>query len=305
MSGTLTSPAPLTREAPPAAAGVPASRRSFIERIPLLWAGRALMALGAGLALFIAFELTLSGLIEQQAQQSLLSQFKTNIITTTLDRPATTPAEGSAVAILEIPRLGVQQVVVEGTTPADLKSGPGHLRGSPIPGEFGNSVIAGRRLTYGGPFGRLPSMRTGDAIRVTTGQGLFTYVVTSVGHVGEGQPDPVLGTSDSRLTLITSDPAFVASGRLVVKAKLQGRPAAVATRAPALVGSSELGLDGDSLGLGLGIIWGELLLAALWLAWRWRNRWPAVVVYLIATPVVLALAVLTFTSFDLLLPGTL
>jgi hypothetical protein len=90
-----------------------------------------------------------------------------------------------------------------------------------------------------------------------------------------------------------------------VVATLHGKPIAVDQRAPQLVGSGDLGLAGDSLGLGLGIIWGELLLAGIWLTWRVLRRWPATVVYLIAAPILLALCVLTFSGFDLLLPGTL
>ncbi|MBV8194455.1 MAG: hypothetical protein JOY80_02900, partial [Candidatus Dormibacteraeota bacterium] len=68
--------------------------------------------------------------------------------------------------------------------------------------------------------------------------------------------------------------------------------------------ASDLGLSGDSIGLGFGIIWGELLVATMVCGVWLGKRWPTGVVYLLATPVVLALAVLTFTSFDLLLPGT-
>ena len=284
----------------PAPAPTPSARRNW-----RLLAGRLLSTAGVLVALFIVFELALSGLEEQRAQAALLPSFQAALQTTILDRETATPAEGSPVALLQIPSAGVSQVVVEGTTPSDLKSGPGHLRGSPIPGEFGNAVIAGRRTTYGAPFGSLNTLRKGDTIKVATGQGLFTYTVSQVRHVSPGQPDPVVGTTDSRLTLITSDPAYLASGRLAVVAMLHGKPVAVARRAPALVGATDLGLTGDPLGLGLGIIWGELLLAGIWVAWRMLRRWPHAVVYLIAAPTLLALCVLTFSSFDLLLPGTL
>lgn len=274
------------------------------QRGYLLVAGRLLLLLGVLIALFIVFELFLTPLVAWRAQDALLSSFKQEIVTTTLDRPAVEPAEGSAVAVLEIPRIGLNQVVAEGTTPNDLKSGPGHLRAAPIPGEFGNSVIAGRRTTYGAPFGRLSVLAKGDTIRVITGQGLFTYVVRSVRHIVPGQSDPIMGTSDSRLTLITSDPAYLATGRLAVVATLKGLPTAVSQRPPRLVGDSDLGLAGDTLGLGLGMFWGELLLVVLFIGWRQRGRWPAAVIYLIAAPLALALIVLTFSTLDLLLPGT-
>ena len=279
--------------------------RGAVKRGWLVIAGRALIALGVVLGLFMVFELFFTSMFEGQAQANLLSQFQTNIKTTTLDRPNTTPAIGSAVAVLFIPRLGVNEVVAEGSTVAGLKSGPGHVRASPIPGEFGNAVIVGHRTTYGAPFGRIGSLRKGDTVRVLTGQGVFTYVVKQTHTVKPGETDPVLGTSDSRLTLMTSDPPYLATGRLVVVAMLKGNPIAVASRAPALVGDSELGLSGDALGLALGILWGQVLILVTWVGWRQRHRWPQAVLYLLGVPLILALLVLAFTSFDMLLPGTL
>lgn len=268
-------------------------------------AGRVLLLLAAILLLFVGFEVSVTSLAEQRAQAALLPELRAAIKTTILDRETSAIAPGAAVALLEIPSIGLQQVVVEGTTPSDLKSGPGHLPGSSVPGEFGNAVILGRRTTYGSPFGSLASIRKGQTIKAVTGQGLFTYRVTSVRHVAPGQADPVMGTTDSRITLVTSDPAFLATGRLAVVAMLQGKQVAVPQRPPVPLAAGELGLSGDALGLGLGIIWGELLLLSIWAVWRLRNRWPRGVVYLLGAPVVLTLLVLTFSSVDLLLPSTL
>lgn len=281
-----------------------AARPSRPRSLPL-WTGRAVMATGLLLVLFVLFEVAGTALLEQRQQASLLPAFQAAVTTTALDRPAATPADGTPVALLEVPRIGLQEVVVQGTSPGLLKSGPGHLDASPMPGEFGNAVVAGHRETYGGPFRQLDRLGRGDVIRALTGQGYFTYRVRSVSAVRDGQADPIVATRDSRLTLLTSAPAFVASQRLVVVAMLQGRPVAVDRRAPALVGATDLGLAGDPVGLGTGIIWTELLLAAGWFAWRMRRRWPARVVWLLAAPTCLALALLAFTSFDLLLPGTL
>jgi sortase A len=263
------------------------------------------MGIGMFAALFVVFELTVTGLIEQGAQASLLTRFKSDITSTILDAPGASPVEGSPVALLSIPSIGLSQVVVEGTTPSDVKAGPGHLMNTPLPGEAGNAVIAGRRTTYGGPFASLGELTNGAIIRVATGQGAVDYVVDAVRRVSPGAPDPVLATTDSRLTLVTSDPAFVASGRLVVQAQLQGLPLDIARRRPVLVGATDLGLAGDPVGLALGLIWAELLALVLWLAWRHRHRWSPEVLYLLTAPVGLVLAVLTFSSLDLLLPGTL
>jgi sortase A len=255
-------------------------------------------------ALFVVYEFAITPLIEQNAQASLLALFQQTIKTTTLDAPGASPDEGSPVALIGIPSIGLTQVVIEGTTPSDLKTGPGHLMDTPLPGEAGNVVIAGRRTTYGGPFANLDELARGDIVKFDTGQGAVTYIVNTVEHVGAGATDPVLDTPDNRLTLVTSDPAYLASGRLVVEASLQGRPLDVASRRPVLVGTADLGLTGDPLGLALGVVWAELLGLTVYLAWRYRHRWSPEVLYLLAAPVVLILAVLTFSSLDLMLPGT-
>src|SRR5262249_61335956 len=61
-------------------------------------------------------------------------------------------APGTPVAWLEIPQLDVHEVVFEGTSAGVLRSGPGHRRDTPLPGQAGVSVIFGRRAAFGGPF---------------------------------------------------------------------------------------------------------------------------------------------------------
>jgi sortase A len=283
--------------APPAATE---SRRARLWRL----AGRVILGVGIFAALFVVYELAITPLTEENAQASLLNQFQQTIATTSVDAPRSTPVEGSPVALMDIPAIGLTQTVIEGTTPSDLKTGPGHLTDTPLPGEAGNVVIAGRRTTYGAPFARLGDLARGDIVKVDTGQGTVSYVINTVQHLSPGATDPVLATPDNRLTLLTSDPAFIASGRLVVEASLQGLPLDLAQRRTVLVGAADLGLTGDPLGLALGLVWAELLGLTVYLVWRYRHRWSPEVLYLLTAPVVLILAVLTFSSLDLMLPGT-
>lgn len=289
--------------APPAPGAPP--RRLRLDRATAVRAGRWLTAAGLLAALFLAHELLLSGLSHDRAQAALLATFKRGVTTTTLGTPGSTPDEGGPVALLQIPRIGLEQLVVEGTSPEDLKADPGHLRVSPLPGEFGNSVIAGRRTTYGGPLRRLDELRQGDPIRVTTGQGSFLYIVSDSRTVPPGRADPLIGTLDSRLTLVTSTPAYMPTDRLVVVAKLRGAPAAIPHHPPVPISPADLGLAGDAGGLGPALVWGQLLTAMIWGASRMRRSWPVPVVWLLAAPVILGLAVLTFSSLDRILPGTL
>ena len=264
-----------------------------------------MLAAGVVLLAFVGFEFTLSALLYDRSQVALLDSFKGSIVATNLDDPTAPLAEGRPIAILSIPSIRLDEVVVEGTSPDDLKLGPGHLASTPLPGEFGNSVFAGRRSTYGAPFDRLNELTKGNLIIVTTGQGRFQYKVSQVGRAGLGEASPLQGTLDNRLTLITSDSEFYPTGRLVVIAMLQGQAASIATRPPAPVASSDTGLSGNLIGLVLGVVFGQLLGAAIWAAFRVGARLPLSVTLMFAVPVVLALGVLAFTSLDLALPATL
>lgn len=262
---------------------------------------------GAGVLVLcgLVFEFGISGLAAQQSQEGMLPVFKAAAQTTELGVPTASAAPGGPVALLSIPRLGFKRLVVEGSSPENLKSGPGHLRVSPMPGEFGNAVLLGRRTTYGAPFHDLNQIHHGDEISVTTGQGRFTYLVRDVGRVAAGDADPLRGTLDSRLTLVTSDPAYVFTGRLVVVAMLQGQPLAVAKRNPPRITPLDLGLASDPVWLAPSVLLAQLIAVAVWLTVRMRRRWPDSVTYMFAGPMIAALVVMTVTTLDRGLPGTL
>ncbi len=283
--------------------GLPAALRD--RRAATILAGRALTAIGVAVALFLAFEFGLTGALEARDQRSLLARFRQGIITHHLDDPRHGLTPGGPIALLDIPAIHVNQVVVEGTTPQLLKSGPGHVRAAPLPGEFGNAIIAGHRTTYGAPFRNLDRLRKGEPIEVTTGQGAFSYIVTLVYHVKTGQPDVFNGSADSRITLVSADPPLTAKGRVVVVGLLQGDPVAVAQRPPVPVGNGELGLASDPAGGALALVWGQVLLLAIYLSRRLYRRWNHSVTYLLATPVLVALTLLLFENLDRLFPGTL
>lgn len=284
-----------------AAYAPPSGSRLAVGRIAAVVTAISVLA-----ALLLAYEFWFSSIPAARAQAELLAAFQEAVPTTTLDSPASTPVEGAPIALLSIPRLNLNsEVVVEGSSASDLKMGPGHLSASPLPGEYGNAVILGRRTTYGSPFGGIGSLHKGDTIKVATGQGAVTYKVSKVERIGPGKQDVVGDTKDSRLTLVTSDPALVPTGRLAVVATLKGKPLAVPTRPAALEDIGQLGLTGDFGGLVLGLVFLELLTGAVILTWLLRRRVPRAVLYLFAAPVMTTLVVLTFANLDSLLPGTM
>src|SRR5215469_6323295 len=141
-------------------------------------------------------------------------------------------ALGTPIALLQIPALHMQDVVMEGTTGQVLEGGPGHLRYTVLPGQQGVSVILGRRAAYGGPFAGLGSLVPGDRITVVTQEGVAKYQVMDLRRAGDPLPSPPAEGS-GRLTLVTADgPPFDPTGEVYVDANLVSQP--FATPAPVL-----------------------------------------------------------------------
>ena len=132
-------------------------------------------------------------------------------------------ADGDPVAVIEIPVLGVREVVVEGTSSTVLKSGAGHRRDTVLPGQVGTSVLMARAAAYGGPFGRIQELAPGQRFTVITGQGRQAFVVIGVRYAGDSEPTPPL-EGESRLILQTArGVAFMPTGVAYVDAKLAGK----------------------------------------------------------------------------------
>jgi hypothetical protein len=128
-------------------------------------------------------------------------------------------SDGAAVARLEIPMIGVDQIVVEGTSSGALTKGPGHRRDTVLPGQTGVSVLMGRATAYGGPLGRIQELPPGETISVITGQGEQIYRVLGVRYAGD--PTPAFTAGTSRLILETARGApYMPSGVVRVDAEL-------------------------------------------------------------------------------------
>ncbi len=278
--------------------------------------GKTLIAAGVLIFLFVAYELWGTGFAQRRDQKDLKSKFNQAISTPTtlpgsVAPPDTiTPPAADAVGVIQIPKLGVDQAVVEGVGVEDLKKGPGHYPGTPLPGEAGNAAIAGHRTTYGAPFNRLDELKPGDPITVRTRAGTFRYEVSESKVVSPDEVSVLDPTPDNRLTLTTCNPKYSAAERLIIVASLTGplapvsaTPAAPAAPAAAPDRNALAGLSGKSAAKGPAIAWGALC-ALIWLlAWcagHWWRRWPA---YLIATPVFLIVLFVFFENFSRLLPA--
>jgi sortase A len=220
------------------------------------------------------------------------------------------PSEGEPVGDIRIPRIGVNQVVVEGTNTPDLRKGPGHYIGTPLPGQNGNASIAGHRTTYGHPFYNLDGVKVGDPIVLTTLQGIFVYDATKSFVVSPSDTGVIRNAFANLLTLTTCNPRFSASTRLIVQAKLahsqlfpnRGLPVGRLNADPKsgdLAGNSNVELTQT-------LFWGFLVLvvlgSVLYTAWRFRKqRW---MIWGVGTVGMLILLWFFFGAISPLLPAS-
>ena len=143
-------------------------------------------------------------------------------------------AVGEAFAQMRIPAIELDVTVLEGVRRRDLKKGPGHLTGSPLPGQPGNAIVSGHRTTYGAPFGALDELVPGDQIEVETALGVHVYEVREAPERCRNEdglcvvkPTDLWVTEPRQgawLTLTTCHPRFSSRQRLIVVADLVAGP---------------------------------------------------------------------------------
>jgi sortase A len=216
--------------------------------------GAWLIAAGVIVLLFVAYQLWGTGIRAAQAQNRLEDQFAERLalagVTTTTPPSTTVPAsisadttttssapvttttvaepvvlpptqEGDALARIEIPKIGLDDIVVAGVKVEDLRKGPGHFPDTPLPGEIGNVGIAGHRTTWGAPFQQVDELEQGDEIVLTNLLGMrFVYRVTETLIVKPSDVWVVDPTTDAQLTLTSCHPEYSARERIVIKAVL-------------------------------------------------------------------------------------
>ena len=276
--------------------------------------GRLLITLGTVVLLFVAYELWGTGLREAQAQDQLTQSFAEALATEAVPagEAPVPPPEGEAVAVIRIPKIGVDKAVVEGVSVADLQKGPGHYPGTPLPGQGGNAAIAGHRTTYGAPFFELDRLVIGDEIVVRTLQGEFRYAVDRISVVRPTQVEVLDPTEEARLTLTTCNPRYSAAERLIVSAVLldepaPGPPPSTEPPAPEPVAETVDGgaLTGDPSARVPALLLG-LLAAVVWLATlRAARRWRRLPADLVGVPAVLVVLFLAFEQVARLFPASI
>lgn len=183
-------------------------------------AGRSLIWLGAGIAGYaagvgaygLASERYLSWRFDQGARAP-------QVVETVEAAGVGVLREGEPLGRLELPRIGISVMVLQGAEEATLIAGAGHVPGTPSPGVAGNVVIAAHRDTF---FRKLGDVRAGDRIRIATTARMFDYVVDSTEIVEPEDIRVMESRARAELTLITCYPFhFVGAApqRFVVHAR--------------------------------------------------------------------------------------
>jgi sortase A len=184
---------------------------------------RVLLTTGS-LALAYSAYVVIDAQAYQAIEQRRFERARQNAVTA---RPAL--VEGRSIGEIQIPRLGITAIVVQGDSPAILQRAVGHLADTPLPGESGNVVLAGHRDTF---FRPLKGIRAGDVITLKTRDGDFEYLVESTAVVRPSDIQVLLPTGGRILTLITCFPfSYLGSApdRFIVRAR-EVKARSIATR---------------------------------------------------------------------------
>lgn len=121
---------------------------------------------------------------------------------------------------IEIPKIGLVHQLFEGVTLNNIDQGPSHWPGTAAPGEAGNAVFAGHRVTHDHPFRRLDELDPGDQVVFRVAGVRSTYRVTGTLIVGPDDTWIADQTAQPTATLYACHPPGSAAQRIVVKMAL-------------------------------------------------------------------------------------
>ena len=120
---------------------------------------------------------------------------------------------------VDVPRIHLSAMIAEGSTTPVLDLAVGHVPGTALPGETGNTALAAHRDTF---FRRLGELEPGDLIRISDPRAVYNYRVTFTDIVNPYETWVLQSASGATLTLITCYPFhFVGAApkRFVVRAR--------------------------------------------------------------------------------------
>jgi sortase A len=145
------------------------------------------------------------------------------VTTPTTIGPVDVPADPYAaeeirrIGSIEIPKIGMRQSLQEGITLRNIDLGPSHWPGTAMPGEVGNVVVAGHRVTHTKPFRNIDQLVPGDQVIFTVGNVRSVYKMTDNEIVTPKALDIVNPTPTATATLFACHPPGSARFRFVVR----------------------------------------------------------------------------------------
>jgi len=135
-----------------------------------------------------------------------------------LDAYANVPV--NQIGSIAIPKINVLSPIFEGVWLTVVDHGPGHWPGSAMPGQRGNSVFAGHRVTHTHPFYDMDLLAPGDKVIFDMPNGTFTYAITSITIVQPEDIGIITPTQTPTITLFACNPKHSAAQRIVAKGRL-------------------------------------------------------------------------------------
>jgi sortase A len=156
--------------------------------------------------------------VEVQALKRLQTEKRRLTFLARAERGKANP--GDPLGRLQIPKIGANFVIVQGTDAGDLREGPGHYVNTPLPGEPGTVAIAGHRTTFLAPFRDIDALKPSDPINVQMPYGDFTYSVQRTRIVDPTATWVMRKIGYDRLVLTACHPLYSAAQRIVVTARL-------------------------------------------------------------------------------------
>jgi LPXTG-site transpeptidase (sortase) family protein len=257
------------------------------------WGVRAVVVVVGLFLLHLFYAEVVTGLVHDQRQQHLAAE---------LQEPAAAVGDGDAVAVLQVPDLLLNEVVVEGVDVDHLRSGPARLSGSALPGDAGIVVVYGHRDAYAGPFEKISTLVNGQQVvlQARNNGPIVKYIVDRVERDVD-VADVVVEQTDlvSYLFLVTSEPGTFADGQTVVVA----RALPVTDTAPVVPRLADVGAGAVPFGIEALLALGSLVIAVL-VVQHLRARASQTVLLAVATPVALYAVLRLVMLADTVLPLT-
>ncbi|MFZ1086444.1 MAG: class D sortase [Terracidiphilus sp.] len=168
----------------------------------ICWTRRILMLSGVLAITFVALTVLNAKQFQNDASHKLDIQIQAAGLQTPI-RTRNVVKEGDVLGRIEVPRIGISVIVLQGTTSKTLRLGVGHIDGTALPGESGNIGIAGHRDTF---FRGLKDIHREDEILLQTATGIARYEVDWIQITNPSDHGIVSLTSESGLTLVTCYP---------------------------------------------------------------------------------------------------